>query len=898
MDKESIVQCCVITATSPTCVTKTFNLVDGKLEKATSANVYSGSMQIRSFRNAKEFATFLQQLTSAQCLTYGIPPCDAGLVTQEVWEKLGRPVDPLPRSNTVFSWPEGAGILMLDYDAPKDGTTPMGRKAIVKALLVVCPDLNHANLIWWPSTSSYIHAGDEELTGLKGQRLYLFVKDASDIERAGKTLNERLWAIGHGRYEVSKSGGLLKRCMFDGSVWQTNRVDFAAGAMCGPGLEQRRGEPFVLGGDTFALLDTRAAIPPLSEAESQRCRENQEKFKLQLSAKAEEVQAQWIANRVDQVRKVNPSLAIDQAKNLVVRALETGDLSSDWLIIIKTFDGSETQITVGEVLAQPLMYDGALTLDPIEPDYDGRRWVGKLFINSDRARLHSFAHGAKTYRLHQQRIQIELVAGKLTESTNKVLEVLRRTPDIFDFGAELVRVAGGQTHGLDEKSLPYVLGIYIQFFKRGVKKNLPVEVLCDPPTNLCASITALRIQRDLRKLTAVITVPTLRPDGSVLDTAGYDIQTGLLYDPMGREIKVPHSPTLEQAVVALNELWFPFQDFPFCGPLDRAVHLAALLTSTVRSSLPAAPGFAYDAPVQGSGKTLLARCVGALVQGYDPGVWPHTTGGNDEEIRKRIFTVLRSGARVLIWDNLVGSFDSAALASSMTSPNFSDRILGQSTSTTVPNRMLLLLTGNNLQFQGELPRRVLISRIDPRSEKPFSRSFKIEPFSYCIANRQSMIVAALTLLRAYLTIGCVTPVQGKLASFEEWDLWVRRTVVFADELIPGMFGDVMDVVKGNQGVDPELEALGILLAAWDDCFPGEAVSVFDIVKSLTVGQLNLKQKNLRDSIEGLPIDNRHQFNNKAIGKYIGFRKGRIVDGRCFEPGPKINDRQTWCVKRV
>ena len=184
---------------------------------------------------------------------------------------------------------------------------------------------------------------------------------------------------------------------------------------------------------------------------------------------------------------------------------------------------------------------------------------------------------------------------------------------------------------------------------------------------MCASITALRVQRDLRKLTAVITVPTLRPDGSVLDTAGYDIQTGLLYDPMGREIKVPHSPTLEQAVVALNELWFPFQDFPFCGPLDRAVHLAALLTSTVRSSLPAAPGFAYDAPVQGSGKTLLARCVGALVQGYDPGVWPHTTGGNDEEIRKRIFTVLRSGARVLIWDNLVGSFDSAALASSMTS---------------------------------------------------------------------------------------------------------------------------------------------------------------------------------------------------------------------------------------
>ena len=56
MGKKSTVQCCVITSTSPACVTKTFNLVDGKLVKATSASVNAGSMQTRSFSNAKEFA--------------------------------------------------------------------------------------------------------------------------------------------------------------------------------------------------------------------------------------------------------------------------------------------------------------------------------------------------------------------------------------------------------------------------------------------------------------------------------------------------------------------------------------------------------------------------------------------------------------------------------------------------------------------------------------------------------------------------------------------------------------------------------------------------------------------------------------------------------------------------
>lgn len=150
---------------------------------------------------------------------------------------------------------------------------------------------------------------------------------------------------------------------------------------------------------------------------------------------------------------------------------------------------------------------------------------------------------------------------------------------------------------------------------------------------------------------------------------------------------------MEQARSALNTVWAAFKDFPFKDGMAKAALLASLLTAAVRQVLPTAPAFAFDAPVQGSGKTLLAQCVGALAEGKAPTVWPHTAGGNDEEIRKRLFTALRTGSRSLIWDNVVGTFDSAAMAALITSPTMTDRILGRNDAGTVPNRAVILFIG-------------------------------------------------------------------------------------------------------------------------------------------------------------------------------------------------------------
>lgn len=887
-----------IKATAPACVTKEFWLRDdGKLEKKTTASVYKGFMTRVQVEDAHGFAQVLQDLTTDCCLMYGTPPHDAPLVSMQEWVKRGRPADVLPRSIEVTAWPHGPGVLLLDYDAPKDGSPPLPRDELLALLYRACHAAKNHDLIWWPSTSSHIYAGDRELHGLRGQRIYLMVADARDIPRAGKVLNERLWAMGYGRFEVSKSGSLLERPLFDGSVWQTNRLDFAAGARCGAGLEQRRGVPHVIIGLSGGLLDTASALPDLTPAEVSAAKAAKDSARAALSADAEQARDEWVQEKADELVSANPRMERTAAVKQVTRAAEARELMGDWLLTIKGDNLEPLQVSVADVLDHPEVYHGRHTLDPLEPDYDGGRTVGKLYLYSARPTLYSFAHGGVSFRLSRQPLRIEVVKGKGSETTDALLGVLRRAPDVFDFGQELVIVGrAGSLHALDEHGLRYEAGRMTQFWGwRKTQHGALVEELTDPPPNVCKNVLSLGTRRDLKPLDAVITAPTLRPDGSVLAAPGYDESTRLLFDTDDLPAAVPSHPSASDAAAALDFLWRPFRDFPFVGPLDRAVHLAALITAAVRPILPTAPAFGYDAPVQGSGKTLLARCVGILTEGKDPSVWPHTAGRDDEEVRKRLFTVLRSGARCMVWDNVIGQFDSAALASCLTSPTFSDRILGKSASSTVPNRSVFVMTGNNLTLAGDLPRRVLVSRIDPQTDKPFARSFELEPVTHCQAHRQRMVASALVLVRAMLTHGCRRPGAGRLASFEDWDAFVRQTVIYANELRPGEFGDVMDVVTIAQSADPEQEALHHLLDTW--------VKVFGAGRVVTTAEVLSKANGLGSSFDtsGTELQScleefaRGRLTAQSVGKMLKYRVGRICSGLRLEDCGTSGGVRRWRV---
>jgi hypothetical protein len=638
-------------------------------------------------------------------------------------------------------------------------------------------------------------------------------------------------------------------------------------------VQQRRGEPLIIEG-RVQVIDSLIALPDLNAVECARLTAIKVEAKAAAQPEAEGVRVAWIKDRgLEMVAAEDraDAKAIQAAESIARSALETGVLAGDFLVLVEK-DGKIASVKVGDLLDNSERWHGCLTLDPLEPDYDGGRLVGRLFLMQARPALHSFAHGGKTYKLHRAPARVELVKGHTAEAATATIELLRRDPVVFDFGGQLSIAENGRVHPLCENALAHHLGNVTQFWKVNFQRN---EVDSDPPPALLKQIIAQGQRRKLKPLDGVVTVPTIRGDGSLLAVPGYDPETRLLFDPIGEEVPVlPTSPTLEQARLALNTLMRPFNSFPFVDATAKGALLAGLLTAVIRPCLATAPAFAFDAPTQGSGKTLLGNCVGALAEGRAPDIWPHTAGRDDEETRKRLFTALRAGGRTLVWDNVVGVFDSAAMASFITADAMVDRVLGKSEAIQIPNRMLLLLTGNNLSLAGDLPRRVIICRIDPQSATPFAREFDLDPLQWVLDYRMAMAAAACTLIRARFT-HMAAPAPGRLASFEDWDNVVRQTVVWADRALePGAFGDPMDLVKEAQATDPEAESLFAVLDALHDRFRQREFSAKDVQVATSS---NVDAPALRAALVDLAGE-RLLTSAKSLGRTLRNREGRIVNG--------------------
>lgn len=868
----------IVTAQKPSRLSKAFRINPATgFEKLPGGNLLEGLIETRRVHSLAELASVIKSLTPAQALTYGITePGKVRVMTKDAYAAAGKPQDAVARTRDCFAWPCGAGVMMNDYD-PQEGHDPLNRAALVDAIRQAAPGLTKAAMLWFPSASSCIWAGDEELRALRGQRLWLIASEAADIPRAGQVLFDRFWLAGYGHIMISKSGQMHLRTILDGCVWQPERLDFAGGAICHDGLEQRRGVPVIMPGD-IEIIDTREALPDLTEEEREELMVLQAAARADSQIEADQIKAAWIDERALEI--LAPDLrndpdAFETARKVAERALKHGVLSGDFPVNVMRGNVVE-QITVSELLDNRAKYHNCTTLDPLEPDYQGRKPVGRLYLMQARPTLYSFAHGGKSFKLLRAPVRLEIVRGRTAEAARETIELLRAEPSTYDFGGQLALVDNGCVHALCEYGLAHHLGGFCQFWKfdaHGAEKD------CDPPAPMIKQITAIGERRQLRPLDGVITAPTIRLDGSVLCLPGYDPQTRLVFDPMGEELpEIPNAPTIEQAKAALQTLLYPFEKFPFVDPLARSALLAGIITGAIRPVLPTAPAIGFDAPIQGSGKTLLAKCVGALVEGCVPDVWPHTKGRDDEEVRKRLFTALRGGAKAMIWDNVIGTFDSASMAAFITAPVMVDRVLGKSESVRIPNRAMLMMTGNNMSLAGDLPRRVLICRIDPESEQPFKREFALDPLAWVLDHRVEMVAAVCTLIRARF-VHMADKAPGNLASFEDWDNLVRQTVVFADQvLMQGAFGDPMELIERAQAADPEAERLFALIEALADQFGTSEFTAKEVLSRITGGFGAIQTTELRDAIRDIGGD-RSLGSSRSIGRMLTNREGRIVHGQ-------------------
>ena len=403
-------------------------------------------------------------------------------------------------------------------------------------------------------------------------------------------------------------------------------------------------------------------------------------------------------------------------------------------------------------------------------------------------------------------------------------------------------------------------------------------VRCQPTARIVETLAA-RGEWDLPPIEAVIESPTLRPDGTVLDVAGYDPGTATLFDPGSAKFPpVPTTPTLDDARAAVDLILDVLADFPFVSGADKAAVVAALLTVVGRSAIRGpVPLFAIRATAPGSGKGLLAAVISTVATGRNPAVLTHSN--EPEETRKRLLAIAMEGASIVLLDNVEGALGSSHLAAALTSEEVQDRVLGFNRTARAPWRAVILTTGNNTSFKGDLGRRVVPIDLDPRCENPEERTGFRHPdlIAHVRERRGELVAAALTILRAHVCAD--RPAHGcpRLGSFRGMG---RRNPGAARLGRARRSGRHSDLGCGKKG-DDDRERIEALFAAWSEAFGSNHRTLADAIAADDKGKATFPA--VRDALSAFDTKGTpDKPNPRSIAAGVGRILRRVIDGRRLE----------------
>lgn len=466
---------------------------------------------------------------------------------------------------------------------------------------------------------------------------------------------------------------------------------------------------------------------------------------------------------------------------------------------------------------------------------------------------------------------------------------------VYQRGGRLVRVSAAgptppgvvravqapQIQGMPYASLRVALSAAADWYVGG-KKSLPPQWLVQAVGN-CSELT-------LPPLTGVAESPVVRADGSILSRPGYDEQTGL-YLASDLEVDVPDQPTREDVLRAIELLTTVLVDFPLPSPAHHSAWMAALLTPLARWAYDGpAPMIAVDANVRGVGKTLLADLIGLIITGR---VLPKSgLPDTDDELRKKISTILLDGDQMHLWDNVDKSLGSRHFDALLTSTSWSDRQMATLEGLKVEARCCWMCTGNNLSFSGDLARRVLHVRLESNLEDPESRKdFAIGDVRVWVhAHRAELVAAGLTLLSGYLKSGEQADFHP-WGSFEAWSALVRGALVWA-----GMPDPIETRPDENSGVDAYLDLLRVAVEFW----PPDLVGGFEELTSSQIAQRlgQVDDKTVwKHSMEEL-CSIKGRISTGGVGYQLRRWRGRVVGTRRLVRKLDRNKVAVWTVEKV
>lgn len=475
---------------------------------------------------------------------------------------------------------------------------------------------------------------------------------------------------------------------------------------------------------------------------------------------------------------------------------------------------------------------------------------------------------------------IEAGAGPIFQRAGQLVHIAERPARRSDESIE----AQPAIVSIEPAALAFRLAEIAKFEKFDVRANDWRQI--DPPARLIEAYFAKARWRlpDLRQITHG---PTVRLDGSMLATPGYDARTGLYLADDLPALNVPDRPGPRQAEAAADTLADVFREFPYVEEptpgLGLSVALAGVLGAVLRPTLPAAPLIGISAPAPGTGKSYLVDLISIIATGRRAvGI---ATGTKPEEFEKAFGAGLIEGRSLLCLDNMVQPLQGQLLAMTLTAPAVSVRILGHSRMVDAPTGAAIFATGNNLAVRGDMSRRVLLCRLDAGVEYPEDRTFDNDLLAEVQRRRPELLSAVLTILRWHHVSRDPAPrSERRFAGFEAWCARVR------DPLIALGYVDPVKALDITRAADVEATRLRGLIEAWWRQYGDRSMTGADAI--------NEADTETADALAACTGDRIGAINTRKLTNYLSRFEGRIVANCRFQRDGTLAKATRWKLMRI
>jgi putative DNA primase/helicase len=490
---------------------------------------------------------------------------------------------------------------------------------------------------------------------------------------------------------------------------------------------------------------------------------------------------------------------------------------------------------------------------------------------------------------------IRVIRGQRHENADAGLDALHAAGVAFyQRDRNLVRVCAIKAKAADGSVVhvpavtpvtPPVLGRVLGQAARWESVNRKGEATpIDPPKEIVEQIGAMIEEWPFAPLHGVIGTPTLRPDGSLLTTEGYDPATGLVLFAPPPMPPIPPEPTKRDALDALATLNGLLVDFPFAEDqassdgVNRSVAMSMLMTPVLRAAMMVVPMHVVTAPTAGTGKSFLADLAAVLATGDRCPVI--SVSAEPAETEKRLIAAALAQHPIVLLDNVTGLLFGDFLCQATERPTLQIRPLGTSNEVRIVNTFSVFANGNNLTIAADNVRRTIQCALDANREDPEAREFTSNPVASVLADRGKYVAAALTIARAYGIAGrpgCLPP----LPSYEGWSNTVRSALVWLG------WPDPVASNKDIQAADPIRQQRTALFGAWrDELAVGDSHQAggYQVGELVKYGEEYIRSDRLRpalfDALYSVapPRTGHPQIDPHRLGRWLNSNLGTIANG--------------------